>query len=61
MNAVRVKRRVPELNMDKRPIPGKFREVIEEASYIKKTARGHMIQLSNGSIIYRKDRDVVLS
>lgn len=59
-NSIKIKRRVKVLNIDGRLIPGKFEEKLEEAQYITRTKKGHMVRLSNGKVIYRKDRDVVL-
>ena len=58
---MQIKRRVPILNLDRRAIPGKFKEIVEEATLVKRTKRGAYVQLvSNGDVIYRKEKDLLL-
>lgn len=56
---VKVKRRVATLNLDKRPIPGSFHETLEDAELIERTPIGAYVKLANGSIVYRKQRDII--
>jgi len=59
MMQVTIKRRVATLNVDKRPIPGKFQEAIEVATLLSKTNKGAFVTLSNGDVIYRKAKDIL--
>lgn len=56
---MRIRRRVPELNLDRRPIPGKYKTVEEDVELVHKGKRGVVVKLSNGDVIYRKNRDIV--
>ena len=56
---IEIKRRVPARNVDNRAIPGKFKEVVETTTLVSKTSKGCYVALSNGDVIFRKNRDVV--
>ena len=55
---VKIKRRVPTLNLDGRPIPGKYHEVMNIATVVKQNKLGADVQLANGDIVYRKAKDI---
>ena len=57
--AVQIKRRIPKLNLDLRPIPGKYKEVLEEATIETPTKMGALVRLTNGDVIFRKGKDIV--
>jgi len=48
------------MNIDNRPIPGRFKEVLEWAVMEKETKKGGWVRLQNGDVIYRKKRDIVV-
>lgn len=56
-----VKRRVPCLNMDLRPIHGKFKEEVVDVPFVRRSKgkKGIYVQLPDGAVIYRKMKDVV--
>lgn len=57
---MQIKRRVPRKNADGRAIPGKFQDVIEDVQLVHKNAKSVLVRLSNGDVILRKNKDIVL-
>ena len=56
---MRIKRRVAICNADGRPIPGKFKEIIETAELFTMNRLTVLVRLENGDIILRKKKDII--
>lgn len=56
---LQVKRRVPSVNMDNRPIRGKYEEKVFQVNLVKQTPKGAWVRLSNGDEIFRKAKDII--
>ena len=57
---IKIRRNIPALNVDNRPIPGCFKQIVEDAELLSRNStRGAIVRLANGVILYRKNKDII--